>query len=310
MSWRLLAANQHGVITRHQLGAAGVSSRSLHIMVDSGELVRVAQGTFLVGGAPETFRSRLWISALATGGTIGFASAAQTWGITPDQDAQIHVVLPHARRVYPPDYVRVHRTPVPLWALACRDGLSTTSMSWTLLDHASTLRSGHRISLIDRGMQRGWVTEADVRGRLKRYPGRTGNAALRRLLPQLGDGAAAQSERKLHQLLRRAGIGGWRPNHPLWSNGELACVIDVAFPDRRIAIEVDGMAHHIDSERFTRDRRRQNRLVLDGWLILRFTWEDLVERPAYVIREIRAALAGTAAQPRPVRESLVRQRYI
>jgi very-short-patch-repair endonuclease len=42
--------------------------------------------------------------------------------------------------------------------------------------------------------------------------------------------------------------------------------------------------------RFRRDRQRQNTLILDGWTVLRFTWQDLIQRPAKVIADIRTAL--------------------
>lgn len=110
---------------------------------------------------------------------------------------------------------------------------------------------------------------------------------LRALHTQLGDGAAAASERRLHAILRRAGIRGWIPNHPVWHAGELVAVVDVALPDLRLAVEVDGLAHHTDSARFQRDRQRQNDLVALGWTVLRFTWADLTQRPRYVSGAIR-----------------------
>ncbi|MGH8961530.1 MAG: endonuclease domain-containing protein [Jatrophihabitantaceae bacterium] len=160
-----------------------------------------------------------------------------------------------------------------------------------MLDYLPTLRAGERSRLADRAMQRGWIGTADIGRRLFDYPGRTGNTALRLLAQQLGDGAAAESERVLHRLLRKAGITGWTPNYPVWHDGDLIGVVDIALPDKKIAIEVDGWAYHSDVERFQRDRTRQNDLVALGWTILRFTWADLTERPGYV----RARVAQLAA---------------
>lgn len=48
--------------------------------------------------------------------------------------------------------------------------------------------------------------------------------------------------------------------------------IDVAFPDARLAIEMDGWQFHGKFKGdFSRDRERQNLLCLHGWRILRFT---------------------------------------
>jgi len=76
----------------------------------------------------------------------------------------------------------------------------------------------------------------------------------------------------------------------LRDDGELAAVVDVAFAERRIALEVDGLAFHTDPEQFQRDRTRQNWLVNHGWAVLRFTWDDLTQRRRRVLRTIREAL--------------------
>ena len=66
-------------------------------------------------------------------------------------------------------------------------------------------------------------------------------------------------------------------------------ILDFYCAGLKLAIEVDGMAHHIDVDRFRRDRRRQNALVALGWTVLRFTWADLTDRPGYVIATIHNA---------------------
>jgi very-short-patch-repair endonuclease len=108
----------------------------------------------------------------------------------------------------------------------------------------------------------------------------------------VGDGAAAQSERTLHAILRGAGLTGWVANYPVWHNGVLLGVADVAFPGAGLVIEVDGMAFHTTAERFQRDRTRQNDLVGAGWDVLRFTWSDLTNRPGYVRATIVRKLAN------------------
>jgi len=57
---------------------------------------------------------------------------------------------------------------------------------------------------------------------------------------------------------------------------------------------VDGWAWHSTADRFRADRRRQNALILAGWTVLRFTWDDLVHRPDAVLAQICAALTAPA----------------
>ncbi|HEY5842042.1 MAG TPA: DUF559 domain-containing protein, partial [Mycobacterium sp.] len=105
-------------------------------------------------------------------------------------------------------------------------------------------------------------------------------------LQAAGDKAHSHAERLLIKQLKNAGITGWVANCPVGPY-----VVDIAFRGRKIAIEVDGFAFHTDAEVFQHDRNRQNYLVLNGWQILRFTWQDLVEHPERVIAEIRRAIS-------------------
>ncbi|MFN2535890.1 MAG: endonuclease domain-containing protein, partial [Pseudonocardiaceae bacterium] len=81
-----------------------------------------------------------------------------------------------------------------------------------------------------------------------------------------------------------------------WLGQVLRQAADGACSQARLAIEVDGWAWHSDVDRFATDRRRQNALVLAGWTVLRFTWNDLTCRPEAVIAQIRATLPAHGAE--------------
>jgi very-short-patch-repair endonuclease len=66
--------------------------------------------------------------------------------------------------------------------------------------------------------------------------------------------------------------------------------IDFAYPQGRIAIELDGLRHHFSAAAFHGDRRRQNELVLAGWTPYRFTWADVTTSWPLVERTLRLAL--------------------
>ena len=89
------------------------------------------------------------------------------------------------------------------------------------------------------------------------------------------------------KALRAAGITGWSTNHPAGPY-----LIDIAFPDRGVAIEIDGWAFHSDPETFRNDRRRQNYLIVNRWQVLRFTWLDITAYPERVIATIRSAISA------------------
>jgi very-short-patch-repair endonuclease len=65
-------------------------------------------------------------------------------------------------------------------------------------------------------------------------------------------------------------------------------------PERRIAIEADGRSAHDGPDALHQDRFRQNVLKLAGWVVLRFTWADVLRRPGYVVATVRGALLRTS----------------
>ena len=74
-------------------------------------------------------------------------------------------------------------------------------------------------------------------------------------------------------------------------------MVDLAFVAERVAVEVDGWAYHVDPDRFQGDRSRQNRLTAAGWIVVRFTWADLVEKPDEVVAMIQIARTRGALSP-------------
>ena len=81
------------------------------------------------------------------------------------------------------------------------------------------------------------------------------------------------------------GDGDLRRDHILGDLLRLA-VLDAAFPEHRVGVEIDGLAFHISPDRFQGDRRRGNDLTWHGWAVLHFTWDDLTQRPGDVKRRI------------------------
>jgi len=91
-------------------------------------------------------------------------------------------------------------------------------------------------------------------------------------------------------LLRNAGFPDPETEYTIpWSPKRR---FDVAYPDRRLAIEWDSRRWHTQAEAFEQDRRRDRQAVVHGWRLLRFTWLDVIERPGEVAASVRAAMTG------------------
>ncbi len=166
-----------------------------------------------------------------------------------------------------------------------RGGLRYTAPALTALDLISVVGADG----IDTALRTRSATLDGMRAALELTPHRPGNSDRRRLLLDSRDEPWSAAERLAHQLLRAAGITGWRANFPVPTIGSVYYV-DVAFPAVKLAIEIDGRLHEDDKLVFESDRWRQNHLALLGWTVLRFTWKMLTEHPELVIQTILQAL--------------------
>ena len=103
-------------------------------------------------------------------------------------------------------------------------------------------------------------------------------------------------EPRMARLLKRHGLPLPKFQHNVHSAaGKWLARVDFAYPELRIAIEVDGWAAHASARRLDADLSRQNKLILEGWLVLRFSWKAVVLRPGEVATAISAALGTRSA---------------
>jgi very-short-patch-repair endonuclease len=57
-----------------------------------------------------------------------------------------------------------------------------------------------------------------------------------------------------------------------------------------LVVELDGFEHHSDRADYRNDRRRANALTCLGLRLIRFTYEDVVHRPNWVVACVLEAL--------------------
>jgi very-short-patch-repair endonuclease len=71
--------------------------------------------------------------------------------------------------------------------------------------------------------------------------------------------------------------------------------VDLAWEGHRLVVELDGHATHATRHQRRADAERDARLALAGWRVLRFTYEDVTRRPAYVVTTVERHLADRRA---------------
>ena len=97
-------------------------------------------------------------------------------------------------------------------------------------------------------------------------------------------------ETRLRLLLHDAGAPTPIPQYEVRDDdGRFIGRVDLAYPQWRIALEYEG-DHHRERARFRGDIARVNALRLAGWLVLRFTADDVLRHPAVVVDQVAAAI--------------------
>ncbi|MFL5894549.1 MAG: type IV toxin-antitoxin system AbiEi family antitoxin domain-containing protein [Thermoleophilaceae bacterium] len=286
-----IATRQHGVISRAQLLALGLSTQAIGRRIRAGRLHVVYRGVFAVGHKRLT-RHGHWMAAVLAGGeaaVLSHRSAAALWQLRPNVNA-LDVTLPRKRRDH--SGIVFHSSLLPSDEVTVQDGIRTTTVSRTLLDLASVAAPGE----VERAMNEADYLRLDgdlsLPALLTRYPRRRGTAAIRALLA--GDRSTGITKRELEERFA-AFVAKCRLPHPeLNADVELESgrwiQVDCLWRRKRVIVELDSREAHATRSRFDSDRERDRLLMLQGWRVVRITWRHLDRTPARLERDVRLIL--------------------
>lgn len=290
-----LALTQHGVVTRAQALAAGATDSAIRRRVAAGQWQRVRPGAYAIGAAATTWEQSVMATVLAAGDDVlaSHRTAARLWGLV-DRSGRVEVLVP-GDRVVRLRGVTAHRSRhLPEVDRDQRDGIPCTSMARTLVDLAPS--AGDRLvgRWVDLALRDGHADVVSIASRAADLTvrGRHLPTSLMAALAIRNDGydpGRSALESRVLAALARAGIESPVRQHPFERANGSKGFIDLAYPEDRVAIELDGWAEHGLRSAFDADRVRGNELVLAGWRLLRFTWTMSDD-------EICAAIAAALAR--------------
>ncbi|TCM51372.1 endonuclease domain-containing protein [Kribbella sp. VKM Ac-2568] len=164
-----------------------------------------------------------------------------------------------------------------------------TSLVRTVADCARILPYGEALAVADAALASGMMRRHQLAAATDamRGPGRT-NA--RRVAASATGAVDSFLESMLRALLITAGIEGFVPQY-LVEDGRFRAQVDLGHGVARIALEADGYQFHGSSSDFAADCRRYDELVAAGWLVLRFTYQQVIADPDWVVATVRRALS-------------------
>ena len=291
-----IAASQHGVFTAVQACEVGLTDQGLGALVRSGWCERSSRGVYRVRAAVRTRHQWMTVAVLRAGpdAVLSHRAAAWLWDLPGFGRAKAEVTRPRggSQRT---DAAIVHGS---LWLpephRTTRDAIATTTAARTAFDLAAVIPPARLAVVVDHLTSHRTCTIDQIRGVffVLARRGRPGSAAMRALLEELTEERevpASELERRFRRLVRAAR----RPQPRVEVNlggGDWIGRVDALWDDVRLVVELDSRRHHGGLVARDADRRRDNALMAQGWRVLRFTWDDLRDRPNEVVAALRAAL--------------------
>ena len=293
-----LLRTQDGLIRHDQARDLGMSPAAIGRRLGSDEWIEVHPRVYRSASHERTPRSSLRAAALwgGDGATLIGQAGAAWWNLTDRHPDTVALAVGADGGHSTPEGILAVRRTVGDGARVKVDGVWVAHRADAALEAAASLGLLEGARLLDRALQQERVGLPGLRKALEVMGRRHGVVLARRLVALAEGGARSEAERTAHRQLVRARISGWTANLTVDLPGLGRAVLDIAFPDHRIAIEIDGWAFHRDVDRFRRDALRQNEVVIGGWRVIRVTWYDLQETPDYLVDVVaRALLASSAA---------------
>lgn len=217
-------------------------------------------------------------------------SAAVLWGVDlagPLDDVELTVPpTEHPCRV---KGLRVRRAALPREYRWRRSGTPVTTAAATAVRVAGLLPLDDAVVAVDQLVDTGVVELAAIRQLATAATG--AGSARARTACALADGlAGSPQETRLRLLISRSSLPTPVAQYWVEDAGGAVGRVDFAWPERKLALEYDGLWHAAPG-RFAKDRRRLNKLREAGWTVVFVTAADL-HRPDELIARIAAALAA------------------
>jgi hypothetical protein len=289
--------SQHGVATRQQLCAAGLTPAEVDAQVEGGRWQRLNDSVICTHNGPLTLGQARWavvLSAQPPRALCGL-TALELWGVGGFASAQIHIVVRRGARVVtvPGVDAVVHESR----RFSADDivkcaGLPATSLDRCAVDAAVWTRDGRTATrIVVAPVQQRRTSPGRLQAELV-YAGRVRHRrGLMLFLGDLAGGAEALSEVEFLRWCRRHRFPKPSMNVRLDSAGRRR-YLDAQFvrPDGSVVdVEIDGGVHLTLTTRWL-DTAKDNDAVLAGRLSLRFPSVALYTDDPRAVAQLRQAL--------------------
>ena len=231
--------------------------------------------------------------AARLGAAVSHEDAADVWGIdVVRRPAELQVTVARSRSRCRASGVQVHRRDLADVDVVERGGVRVTSPLRTVLDLSRKLPLAEAVAAADSALRLRLLAYDELVQAVAALPPAIGRRQCREVLALVDPSSGSVLESLLRLLLEQAGLRPFETQYVVRVGRGTIGRVDFAWPAVRVVVEADGFAFHADRDRYREDRRRTNALVLAGWRVLRFSWEDVLNRADVVVAQVRAAITG------------------
>ena len=294
----LITRVQYALITRTQALGAGLTDAQIRVLLRRGRWIEIRPSVYAIAGAPQSWHQAALAAVLAFGAET-WASHATTGHLFAlkwfDQPELLEVVSSLTSRTRL-DGVRGRQSGALFDSdLTTRRRIPTVTAERALIDVSSRLTTDRLGRVLDDAIRRRLIDLEEFRrcaGRLLPAPGRSMSkvhAVLGARIPGYDPGESDLETRAL-RALTAAGLPPPKQQHRIEIEGRKAR-IDLAYPDLKIAIELDSWKYHGGNNltAFNDDRAKKNELIRKGWAAPSFTESMSDEYFVTVVKELHEA---------------------
>jgi very-short-patch-repair endonuclease len=293
------ALTHHGLVTMAAAAKRGLSRATWFRALHDGRLVPAHRGVARLPAIAPTAEQAIAAAVLATepGSMASHRSAARLWGIPRPDDDPVEVIVARRNRSPDVDGVIVHR-PRDLGDLVPvqKAGIPTTNVLRLLCDLGAVDPAGVSAA-VGHVVSARLASPVALRRAIDRHSrrGRHGVPAFREALDEwVIDGRPADSvlEVAMRRLFERYRLPPFE-FHAVIAGLE----VDFRIVDAPVVLECDGWEFHAKTRaQQTRDAERDAALVEAGFVVVRFTYHQIVRRPAEQARRIMGVLRRWAPE--------------
>lgn len=211
-----------------------------------------------------------------------------------------HITVPRARRVHRHQHL-VHRArSITRLDTTMAMGMPCLSATRLLIELAAS-ESPRRLTVaLDSALRDGLTSEDFLHRRLIELRGR-GRSGIDRLLAviagsELGRGGHSYLERTFLELMDELGFEHPATQQVLAQRKKRLVRVDCHFPGTNVVVELLGYQFHRTPMQMQEDAERVNRLQLDGYVVMQFTYTDVVTRSTVMRETLAEALRRSDVQ--------------